>query len=79
VGGTGPDEASSKALKTADDGRVWQPLLLFILNLTFLIQVVLSATLSRLYCVLGDFHVSIDTLVQNFSRAFWFVSLFYWH
>jgi len=29
-------------------------------------QVVLSATLSRLYRVLGDFHTSTDTAVQNF-------------
>jgi len=28
-------------------------------------QVVLSATLSRLYCVLEAFHVYTDTLVQN--------------
>jgi len=33
-------------------------------------QVVLSATLSRLYCVLGDFYTSNDTLVQNFLLVF---------
>jgi len=32
-------------------------LILIILNCTFLMQVVLSATLSRLYPVLGDFYV----------------------
>jgi len=37
-----------------------------ILNLTFVLQLVFSATLSRLLCpVLGDFHMSIDTTVQN--------------
>jgi len=44
-----------------------QPILiLIILNLIFLMQVVLSATLSRLsrlYYVLRDFHMSTDTLV----------------
>jgi len=29
-------------------------------------QVVLSAVLSRLYRVLGDFHMSTETLVKNF-------------
>jgi len=29
-------------------------------------QVVLSAISSRLYRMLGDFHMSTDTLVQNF-------------
>jgi len=42
-----------------------------ILNLTFLMKVVLSAT-SRLYCVVGDFHMSNDTLVQNFLAVFYF-------
>jgi len=32
-------------------------------------QVVFSDTLSRLYCVLGDF-ISNDTLVQNFLLDF---------
>jgi len=40
------------------------------LNLTFLMQVVLSVTLSRLYCVLGDFHVSTNTLMKNFLLVF---------
>ena len=40
-----------------------------ILNLTFLMKVVLSAT-SRLYCVVGDFHMSNDTLVQNVLAVF---------
>jgi len=35
------------------------------LKLTFLMQVFLSASLSRLYCVLGDFHMSTDALVQD--------------
>jgi len=38
-------------------------------------QAVLSATLSRLYCVFGDFHVSTDTLMQNFLLVFWFLLL----
>jgi len=29
-------------------------------------QVILRTTLSRLYCVLGDFHMYTDTLVRNF-------------
>jgi len=29
-------------------------------------QVILSVTLSRLYCVLGDLDMSTDTLVQTF-------------
>jgi len=33
-------------------------------------QVLLIVTLSRLYCVLGDFHMSTDTLVQNVLLAF---------
>jgi len=41
-------------------------LILIILNLTFSMQVVLSATSSRLHCVLGDFHMSAENLVQNF-------------
>jgi len=39
-------------------------------------QVVLSATLSHLHCVLGDFHISTDTLVRNFPQVFWFLPLF---
>jgi len=38
-------------------------------------QVVLSATSSRLYCVQGDFQMSTDTLVQNILLGFWFLSL----
>jgi len=35
-------------------------------NLTFVLQLVLSTTISRLLCsVLVDFHMSIDTTVQN--------------
>jgi len=30
-------------------------------------QMVLSATLSRLYCILEDIHMSTDTLVQVFT------------
>jgi len=41
--------------------------------------VVLSATLSRLYRVLGDFLVSTDTLVQNVLLVFWFLPSFHWH
>jgi len=33
-------------------------------------QVDLSATLSRLYRVLGDFHMPIDTLVQKVFASF---------
>jgi len=33
-------------------------------------QVVLSATLSRLYHVLGDFHMSTENLVQNILVVF---------
>jgi len=33
-------------------------------------QVILSATLSRLYCVLRDFHMSTENLVQNYSLVF---------
>jgi len=40
-------------------------LTVIILNLTLLMQVVLSATLSCLYLVLEDFHMSTDNLVQN--------------
>jgi len=36
-------------------------LTLIILNLTFFMQVVLSATLSRLYGVLGAFHMFMET------------------
>jgi len=44
-------------------------------------QVYLSATLSHLRCVLGDFHTSTDTLLQNFLLpvVFWFQPLFHWH
>jgi len=44
--------------------------MLLILNLTFLMQLVLSATLSRLYCVLRYFHMFTDTLVQNVLLVF---------
>jgi len=40
--------------------------------------VVLSATLSCLYCVLGDFHMSTDTLVQNVLLVFLFLPLLHW-
>jgi len=43
-----------------------------------LVRACLSATLSHLYCVLGDFHISTDNLVQNVSLVFWFLHLFYW-
>jgi len=33
-------------------------------------QVVLGVTLSRLYCVLGDFHVSTNTLVKKLLLVF---------
>jgi len=33
-------------------------------------QVVLTATLSHLYCVLGDFYMSTDTLLQNVLLVF---------
>jgi len=33
-------------------------------------HVVLSATLTHQYCVLGDSHVSTDTFVQNFLLVF---------
>jgi len=42
-------------------------------------QVVLSATLSRLYCVLGDFLMSTDTLVQNVLLVFDFYICSMWH
>jgi len=38
-------------------------------------QAVLTANLSRLYCVLGDFHMSAETLLQTFLL----VSDFYPH
>jgi len=38
-------------------------------------EMILTATLSRLYCVLGDCHTSTVTLV----RVFWFLPLFHWH
>jgi len=40
-------------------------------------QVVLSATLLHLYGVLGDFHLSTDSLVQNLLLVFWFLPLFH--
>jgi len=43
---------------------------LIILNLTFVVQVVFSATLSHLFVVLGDFRMSTDTLVQNVLLVF---------
>jgi len=33
-------------------------------------QVVLSIILSRLYCVLGGFHMSTDAVVQNVLLVF---------
>jgi len=50
-------------------------------NLEFatLMQVILSATLSRLYRVLGDFHMSSDFLGQTFYLVFWFLPLFHWN
>jgi len=42
-------------------------------------QVVLSATLSRLNCMLGDLHMSTVTLVQNVLLVFYFLLLFHWH
>jgi len=47
------------------------------LKFTFLLQVILS--LSRLYCVLGDFRMSTDTLVQSFLLVFRFLPLFRCH
>jgi len=44
-----------------------------------LIQVILSATLLRLYRMLGDLHMFTDFLAQNFSLVFWFLPLFHWH
>jgi len=42
--------------------------------------VVLNATLSRLYCVLRDFHIPTGTLVQDFFLVFCFLPLLlYWH
>jgi len=41
--------------------------ILIILNV---MQVVRSATLSRLYRMLGDFHMSPYTLVQKFLKVF---------
>jgi len=32
-----------------------------------------------IYCLLGDFHESTDTLVQNLFLVFWFLPLFHWH
>jgi len=42
-------------------------------------QVVFSATLPCLYHVLGDFHWSTETLVQNLLLVFWLLPLFHWH
>ena len=42
-------------------------------------QVVRSATLSRLYRMLGDFHMSPYTLVQKILKVFRFLPLFHWH
>jgi len=42
-------------------------------------QVVLIAALSRLYRMLGEFHVSTDTLVQNVLLVFWCLPLIHWH
>jgi len=38
-------------------------------------QVVLTATSSRLFCVLGDFYMSTDTWLQNILLVFWFLPL----
>jgi len=38
-------------------------------------QVVLIATLSCLYYVLGDFYMSTNTLLQNVLLVFWFAPL----
>jgi len=45
---------------------------LYFANLNFdsFVAVVLSATSPHLYRVLGDFHVSTDTLVQNIFLGF---------
>jgi len=37
-----------------------------ILNLTYFMQVLLSGILSRLHCMLANFHVPTVILVQNF-------------
>jgi len=42
-------------------------------------QVIISATLPRLYRVLGDFHMSTDFLAQYFLLVLWFLPLFYLH
>jgi len=42
-------------------------------------QVVLRVMFSRLYLVLGDFHISSDTLVQYVLLVFWFLLLFHRH
>jgi len=41
--------------------------------------ILLIATLSRLHCMLRDFQMSPDTLVQNFLLIFSFLPLFHWH
>jgi len=41
--------------------------------------VVLSATLSLLYCVRGGFNMFTDNLVQNYLLVFFFLPLFHWH
>jgi len=40
-------------------------------------KVVRSVTLSRLYCMLGDFHMFTDTLVKNVLLIFLFPPLFH--
>jgi len=37
-----------------------------------------SNTLLALSSVLGDLHMSCNTLVQNVLQVFWFLSLFHW-
>jgi len=41
-------------------------------------KVVLSVTLTRLYCLVGGFHMSTNTLVKNVSPVFLFLPLFHW-
>jgi len=42
-------------------------------------QVVFSVNLSLFYCVLGNFSMYTNTMVQNFLLVFWFLRLFHWH
>jgi len=49
-----------------------------ILNLTYFMQVPISGILSRLYCMLGNFHMPTVILVQNFLLVSWFLRLFLW-